>query len=326
MSSTVSNPMNLPALVCPSCDNQISKPDLWKVNLSSYDSFVQDLSCPDCDEDYHPEDGFLHYLQMVPSSEALGRPLTIGGFASVGTQDLEIGKTEEVGIIGGGGGIEVNRTLQAETDLDGGLMIEDLDGEQFKWYGGRLLIDDAVVVNIVAVDEGKVGFITSEREATDQREVTVAHNIHSRLAEINQPPWVELLEEAAEAFYSGHGIAEYPLLWAALENLLGRELARTLRSQGKSQAEIDRFLNKYRNWYERCNDGLAETTGYELENYDQSTFNKLDNYRVDRNNKIIHVDPDEDVAQISTSDMKEIFSTTIDGMTKIYEICYQARV
>lgn len=323
----IKNPpvMDHPNLVCPSCDIQFHKAEVGAIQLQSFAKLTQTVSCPKCSDDIHPEDATLEYLDKIPSNQVLGHALTVGGFVDIATKELEIGKTVEKAIESSPS-FEISLALQDETEKRPGLGIDDLDGEQFTWHDGHLIIGDSVIVDLVPMSDSDVGFITSERKQSSEDTVTVAHNIQSRLSNVEQPPWAELLEESAAVFYRGRGIAEYPLVFSAFENLLGREIARTLLEQGKSQQHVQKYLeNKHTNMYDRFNNVLDDVTGHKFEDYDSSTYKKLDKYRTDRNDKIIHVDPSDRAAKISEHDMKDCFSTMIDAMLTIHEICYNER-
>ncbi|WP_435364078.1 hypothetical protein [Haloarchaeobius sp. DYHT-AS-18] len=317
--------MEHPNIICPKCGLQFEKSELVSANPSSFANLTQTISCPSCSSDFHPEDGTLEYFDKVSSNQVIGHPLTVGGCTNIGTIELPIGETTEENIETNSD-FKVSLALQGETDKQPGLGIDDLDGAKIKWHDGHLLIDDAVVVDSVSISDSEVGFITSQRTQTNQNTVTIAYNIQSRYSGVEQPPWAELLEEAAAVFYRGRGIAEYPLVFSAFENFLGRELARTLHSQGKSQQYIENYLeDKHTNMYGRFNDALDDVTGYRFEDYDNSTYTKIDDYREERNDRIVHVDPKDRAAKISVQDMKDCFSTIIEAMLVIHEICYDER-
>jgi hypothetical protein len=317
--------MEHPNLVCPSCNRQFQKSDLVSVQPTNFAKLTQTISCPGCSEDINPEDATLEYLDQIASNQVLGHALTVGGFVNIATKEIEIGKTEEY-TIEPDSDYEISLALQDETDKPPGLDIDQLSGEQFKWHDGHLLIDDSVVVDLVPVNDSDVGFISSELNKQSKHKVTVAHNIQSRLSRVEQPPWADLLEEAAAVFYRGRGIAEYPLVFSAFENFLGREIARTLLSQGKSRTYVEKYLEEdHTNMYDRFNKVLDNIAGHKFEDYDNATYTKLDNFWKERNDRIIHVDPSDRAAKLGPQDMKDCFSTIIEAMLTIHKICYQER-
>lgn len=128
-------------LVCPSCASQFSKGVLRSITLSDYEIFVKNFSCPSCGVSSHPEDALLNFFRRVPTSELPGWPSQIGGSASVGTIELDVGEVEEISLLGGGG-LEIDLTLLAETSQAPGQSMQHLQGTQFDWYPGPIVVDN----------------------------------------------------------------------------------------------------------------------------------------------------------------------------------------
>jgi hypothetical protein len=277
-------------------------------------------TCSSCSHDLHPEDALLEYFDRIPTHEVLGRPNQIGGFASVGTKELDVGKTVEENLIGGSS-FTIDLTLLAETNQPPGQTIANLDGSSIEWFPGPQLVDDSVVVDIAQVDDAKVGFVTSERKSHAPSKVTIAYNFHPRLADIPQPPWIELLGTVTRLYHRGEGLAMLPLLVACYDNHINRQLQRSLKIDGKTDQEIEKFFNDYYSWRDRSKKGLEEVTSKRLSTEKPKLFKKFDDLRKDRNNGVIHIDPDDDTVDIPVHQMQDEFETVMDSILAIYNIC-----
>lgn len=157
--------------------------------------------------------------------------------------------------------------------------------------------------------------------------MTVAYHYHTRLAEIPQPPWVTLLGNAIQSYHHGQGLSMLSLLFSALENLLSRELARTLYATGWTDNPIDDFLSrgKYWTWEQRIKAGLETATDKHFPTEKPQIYSDLYQLRKTRNHEIIHVDRGGSVADIDVSDFNDIFSNVLEAMIGINEIAYEAR-
>jgi hypothetical protein len=320
--STASVPQDQPNLICPECTDQFNKGDMRSFDKSDYDSFVDDFTCPSCREDIHPEDALFAYFRAAPTSELSGRPVQIGGFATVGTKKLDVGKTKEESLIGGGA-LDIDLALLAETDQPPGQTIRQLQGVTLEWYPGPQLIN-GTVVDIAQASDTEIGFITSDRNSSSST-LTVAYNVLIHRSEVPQPPWVTLLSDAITHYHRGQGLAMYSLLFSAFENLLSRELARTLRARGWWDTPIEDFLERYWRWDERCKGGLKKATSTHFPTQYPNLYQDLYDLRDTRNNEIIHVDPGDSVADISVSELKDAVETVMEASIAINEICYNKR-
>ncbi|MFC6903772.1 hypothetical protein [Halalkalicoccus tibetensis] len=318
--------MDWPNLLCPDCDYQFQAIDISGFNCTSFQTLVDSCSCRSCGVDIHPEDALLEYFTRIPITEIGGRPIQLGSRASIGTIELEVGKTKEVPLIGGNS-LDIGLSLLAETDRPSGQSITDLQGVALDWYPRHLLVENSVIIDIVQPDEGKIAFVTSELNSNAPDRVTVAYNYHSRPSDIEQPPWIDLLLNAVRLFYQSEWIAMLPLLISAYDNHLARQLRRTLEAEGKSVTEIEQFLqNDYRGWKDRSKEGLEKVTSHRFSTYSGSLYDNFHTIREERNNKIIHVDSDDDVADISVQESRDYFTTTIESILTIHEICNQKRI
>jgi hypothetical protein len=317
--------MNKPNLLCPKCGHQFHKRDLLKLSPEDYQAFVGEFSCPSCRGDIHPEDALLKFLSQTPTSEIPGTPCCIGGFATIDTMELNIGETTEIGLIGGGG-LDIDLSLLAETEQPPGQGIEGLQGIEIEWYPGPILVEESVVVNVREVEDG-IAFITSELDDTtpDSDSVTIAHHIHVHPSDIPQPPWVTLLSTAAEHYNRGQGLATYTLLFSAYENLLSRELERTLRSKGWENQGIEDFFREYYTWSERSKAGLKCATSVHFPSEKSGLWNDLKDLNNTRNEYIVHVDSDDSVVEIGVQELKEGFRVMAESMISVHEWCYDAR-
>lgn len=315
--------MDWPNLICPDCDTQFKKGDLGAIDKSDYRSFASDFYCLNCGNDIHPEDTLLKYFNESPTKELPGRPSKIGGFASVGTKSLDVGKTEEVGLLGGGS-LEIDLKLLSDTDQEAGLDISGLDGQEIEWFPGPILVDDAVVVDLVQASDTEIGFVTSERQSYSST-VTIAYHYHAHSDGVPQPPWATLLSEALESYHRGHILAMYSLLFSSFENLLSREISRTLRATGCTDNSIEEFLNNHWTWKERCKSGVETITGKHLPTEKPDLYENLHNLKMMRDNEIIHIDPGDSIADIDVSELMDGFVTVLDSMLAIHSFCYDER-
>lgn len=319
--------MDEPNWVCPNCEHQFHLRDLMPIAVvsESYSDLVDNTKCNHCDEDIHPEDAYLKYLDNIPESEVIGRTLSFGGFSHIGTKELPVGQIEEMSL--GFDQITIDLTLLAETNRTGDLSIRELQGDQLEWYTGNLVIDDAVYVDITPSDESEVGFITSwmPDSATDKDSVTVAYHIQTRYNDLPQPPWVELLGNATELFFRGRPRPVLPLLFAAYDNHLNRQLMRLLDMEGKSDREIEEFFQEYYTWNERSKGGLEKLIGEGFTTNHAQLHMEFDKSRKIRDNHIIHIDPDEEVVDLTNEEVRDIFEKTIKSILTIHNICLENR-
>lgn len=326
MNNPSSPVMDRPNLICPDCNYQFQKRDIRDLDRRSFQTLIDSCSCPLCCSDVHPEDALLEYFDQIPTSEIPARPTQIGGFVTGGTINLKVGSTKEVSLLGGNS-MTIDLSLLGETDQPGGLSLCDLAGQQIQWYLGPFVIDNAVIVDISQIDDSTVGFITSNLESMISDSITVAYNIHPRLSNIEQPPWLELLGSAAQLYNQGEGMAMLPLLIASYDNHLARQLHRTLELVGRSDEEINEFFHKdYYRWRDRSKEGLEEAASERLSTYIPIIWDKFVKLRKEeRNNSIIHIDSKAGVANISVQEMQDYFETIMETIIGIYKICYQHR-
>lgn len=279
----------------------------------------------------HPEDAYLEYFRQLPEGidESLARPLMLGGFATVGALHVEIGHIREESLIGVGDTVKIDVPRVFDPPTDEEAIIEGLDGDEVVVYWGNLLLqDESVYADIEAVDDGtKVGIITSRRNDTDEDRVNVGYHVTYHLPEIDSPPWITMLREAAKNYYRGEGLSARPLLIAAYENYLATELARTLGAQGKSDAEIEDFLSyeNYHYWKDRSKEGLKEVTGVKLSDYDFDIYDEFAGIKNERDNYLIHVDHGDPLYEVSNEQAKADFKATMECILAVNELCYSER-
>lgn len=294
-----------------------------------FDSFYSDLDCPSCGTDLHPEDGYLEYFNQLSGvvDEMLGRPFMIGGFATAGARHVEIGKTREDSLIGVVDTIKIDIARVFDPPTEEEALIEDLDGEEIEVFWNKLrLLDKAVVAYIEPVDDGsRLGIVTSERDSTDEEEVNVGYHVTYHIPEVESPPWTQLLREVAENYYRGKGLSARPLLISAYENHLSTQLARTLRVKGWPDEKIDEFFERHYSWKQRSKDGLEEAAGVRLPDYDFDVYDDYAQIKDERDNYLVHIDHDADIAEVPNKQAKEDFKCTIKAILSVYEICYQER-
>lgn len=111
-----------------------------------------------------------------------------------------------------------------------------------------------------------------------------------------------------------------PLLVSCFDNHINRQLHRELRSTGKSDQEIEQFFSDYYSWRDRCKEGLDEVTFKRFPAEKPGLYNDFDDLRKDRNNGIIHIDPDDNTADIPVHEMQDRFETVMDSILAIYNI------
>lgn len=316
--------MSHPNLCCPQCGQQMPQYYTAILDLSSFEKFAASFNCPSCEASIHPEDAYLEFLQRVPLNDVMGYAFSVGGFTEIGTEEIQVGTTEEIELFESDFW-SISDVLFAETDRVGGLRTADLDGTTFKWHLGKLLIDDQVIVDGIPVENNKIGIITSQRGGKDIDTVTIAYLIKTDIETIQQPPWVDLLNTASRLFWRNQSVTIPPILISAYDNHISRQLQRTLVSQGKSNADIESFFEQHYRWKEQAKEGLEAVTGTRLNNKIPKVYSKLANIRHKRDNHVIHVDADDDLAVINASDAIEMISTVMQAILAVYELCYSAR-
>ncbi|ELZ22533.1 hypothetical protein C477_04024 [Haloterrigena salina JCM 13891] len=233
-----------------------------------------------------------------------------------------MGKTVEESLIGGGA-LDIDLALLAETNQPPGQTIRQLQGVTLEWYPGPQEIN-GVIVDIAQSSDTEIGFIASDLNSSSST-VTVAYNVLIHRSEVPQPPWVTLLADAITHYHRGQGLATFSLLFSAFENLLSRELSRTLRAGGWTDNPITDFLERNWTWEERCKDGLKTVTSKHFPTQHPSLYQDLYNLRGTRNNGIIHVDPSDSVADIDIKELKDAFETIMETMIAVNEMCYDER-
>lgn len=334
-----------PNLVCPheNCEHQLTKGELYDRDSDSFEEFVDDMVCPECRKDFHPEDGLLEYYSNVPINEIAYHSFSIGGYCNQGTINIEPGRTEEESIITN---IEMTVNVDGEEAFSGSTQ-HDLDlGIPYVWdpedrdfddvvgdtvdpaSGPVLLFDDRVVADITEVSDPdgplKLAFTTSLRENVDVDEVTIGYHFDAYLSNVQGPSWIELLREAIKIIHDGTGRAPYPLMITAFDNLILRQINRTARSHGWSEARIDSYLEDMR-WKNWVKDGLEEFTGERLTERDITLYQEFDSVRNRRNTEIVHLSHDDVLPSISPSVAMDDFKTVLKSMIEVYKMCFETR-
>ena len=294
-------------LICPDCGYQVTRTELRSFRID-LDSFYSSLECRKCQNSIHPEDGYLEYFRQLPEEidESLGRPLMLGGFATVGALNVEIGHIREESLMGVDDTVKIDVPRVFDPPTDEEMIIHDLNGDEVVVYWGNLLLqDESVFADIEAVDDGtKVGIITSHRDDTEEDIVNVGYHVTYHLPEIDSPPWITMLREAAKNYYRGEGLSARPLLIAACENYLSTELARTLQATGATDSDIEEFFEEHYTWKERAKYGLEEAAGTRLSDYDFDIYDEFAEIKNERDNYLIHVSHEDPLYEVSTEQAK----------------------
>lgn len=211
---------------------------------------------------------------------------------------------------------------------------DKLDETVVRAHTGPIEVNSSVVVDAVPLGGGKIGFITSLKDGESENppeEVEVGYHNTIHLANMDDPAWIELMREASSALHSANFMAVLPLLSAAFENHLYRQLYRTMRFQGKSEDEIEEIFDECRrgrflSWEETVKHGLKTVTGTSMVDDEyHSLYDSYLDFKRQRDNAIVHVGYDEDAGQISSEEAVEHFITTIDAIVTIFEICQKGR-
>lgn len=338
------NPRN-PNIVCPKdgCGHQLTTNQLFDQDTSSFEEFVDGMTCPDCRSNFHPEDGVLEYFNSVSLGEAPTHSLSIGGYCNQGTKSIEVGRTEEDSLITNiGMTVSVGDTEafsgSEQYDLELGIpWVWDPEGRDFDdivgdtvnpAFGPILLADERVVadVNDISDDSGalELAFTTSVRETPDIDEVQIGYHYDTYLSEVQDPPWIELLREAIRVIYSGTGRGPYPLFITAFDNVVLRQLYRTARKHGWSESRIESYFEGMR-WKDWVKDGLEEFTGERLTGRDITLYQEFDSVRTRRNTEIVHLTHDDDLPAIQPSEAVDDFQTVFEAILEVYEMCKESR-
>lgn len=117
----------------------------------------------------------------------------------------------------------------------------------------------------------------------------------------------------------------YSLLFSSFENLLSREISRTLRATGCTDNRIEDYLNNHYTWKERCKSGIEIITGRHFPTEEPALYSDLHELRQVRNNQIIHIDSGDSVADLGLSEFLDGFVTILDSMITIHSFCFQER-
>lgn len=323
-----------PNLVCPECEGQYDRAHLNRLDFQTIRPFETRVTCPYCNIEVHPEDAFTAYLQHVPEQQWTGIPFSIGAFANSDTATFEVGKAHEVGLIGVGGDFEVGEIRLWDISDAAGIPSDKLDESVVRAHTGPIEVNKLVVVDAVPLGGGEIGFITSLKDGESENppmEVEVGYHNTIHLANMNDPAWIELMREASSALHSANFMAVLPLLSAAFENHLYRQLYRTMRYQGKSEDKIEEIFNECRrgrhlSWEETVKHGLKTVTGTNMiANEYHSAYDSYLKFKRQRDNAIVHIGYDEEAGQIFTEEAVGYFNTTIDAIVTVFEICQKGR-
>lgn len=112
---------------------------------------------------------------------------------------------------------------------------------------------------------------------------------------------------------------------AGFDNLVLRQLYRTLRANDLSQCDAEEFLDSLRGWENYVKEGLEEATGARLTARNMSLYNRFYNVRNRRNERIVHLSHRDDVINFTPEDAMKDLTTTIETMLVIFDMCYQQR-
>jgi hypothetical protein len=191
------------------------------------------------------------------------------------------------------------------------------------------LENDSIVADIFPIyeDDGTtlIGLSAVAREDTDVTEVTIGYLVRPYIDAIQSPPWLELLRETSRVIYRGAGRAPLPLMIAGFDNLVLRQLYRTLRVNGLSQSDAEDFLDGLSGWEDYLKEGLEEATGTRLTSRNISLYNRFYNVRDRRNKRIVHLSHKDNVIDFTPEDAVSDLSTTIETMLEVFDMCYQQR-
>lgn len=188
-----------------------------------------------------------------------------------------------------------------------------------------MLIDNKIIVDGVPIEDNSIGVITSSRGLTNTETVSIAYLVKTRISSMHQPPWVDLLSTVSRLYWRNQFIAILPILISAYDNHTSRQLERALRSDGKSISEIEAFFDDYYGWKDQAKEGLESLTGTRLPEEIPQTYTRLAELRNKRNNYIIHIDADDDLAQVSEEDALDMISTVATAILTVHKVCYEAR-
>lgn len=316
--------LNRVNLICPKCGFQVRTVRLIGT-LNGPEWFRE---CHECGYIPELEDAFNEFLYQTDPSDVLGQPLLIGGFAVRNIVSVDIGMIKEISGPGYSSSTRISFVLLYDpSTLSEPSVTGDPEEIEAVWRN-ILLLDEKVVGNAVIVEEERMtGIMTSALTQVDQDSADIGCYIVYKMKDIDSPPWARLLQEATKNIYRGEGISARPLLLAAYENHLARQLAQTWRVKGKSESEIEILLddNHYYTWKQRSKYGLEDATGHRLPAQAPNIYNNFHDLHDERSDYLVHIDPDDDLKKVGGYEAVEDFETTIAAMSKTYELCYTKR-
>jgi hypothetical protein len=341
-------------LSCPECSKQIplNAENRKKINdtgsrAGSDGRLAPNLESPMCNHSFFLEDAFLAHLNKLDHGFWGGVPLTIGGFTLSEGISIQPGDFRQINVNRQNSEIESLGTPYYHLIQLGGQIVpgdiqciqvvrQTNDGNsEIHVHNGVNESNKGCIVNIPYAGDDKI-LVTCIPQGSggtlpDQVKMNIAYTI--RFMNIEDPPWVKLLRKASVAAKRGEFTSAIPLMTAAVDNHLHRQIYQTGRNQGLSPNNIeDEYLSDdYRpskSWSDLVTDGITELTNVHMpESPDYGSIYREygDEVRNKRNNEIIHVDLGGNVANLSPDDTVKIFDKTIDMITGTFEICYNSR-
>lgn len=329
-------------MTCPLCEERIGIVQLLRhlEQLGTSPDMITPNSysnCPNCGGWFFTENAFLTCLEELADTGDSYRsyPFGIAGGQGTNYTHIHAGETRETrlnnlyrGYEIEGGSLVILGAERADVDEEDRLPIDRHEGSFT-----RVTLADAVLVSITRVAPRKVlissNMLEQRSEETDIEEgdeLTLYYQQNLFQAEATDPPWIQLLREAKTAISQDNPIAACPLLVAAVDNGLFRQVYLHFRLEGNDH---DTAMSKVREYgYEGkvgrkdlAGDALEDISGARLNSEKSPYFNEWNKFQrlVDRRVEIIHP-TGEPVPEIDTRTAEDWFDLSVDLLLGYFDI------
>jgi len=325
-------------LMCPNCEKYIPRHQLIGVSHDSLKWGSAPVECRGCYREFHAEDGPLNILSAYPEDNYISFPYAIGATHYLEEVEVTIGRTAVQDVMPAE---LINRPLfeRAVPLHDDDRSLNEVGGEDYRSYRTPCSFDGVGITLGILPAHGTLHVMTSLNENDDDLTVRTGdsfrtgYEIGVQIAEVPNPPWMEYLAEASSSLIRGHRFGAFPLLVSALENHLYRQVAKTLRSQGKGQKEIRGWFNDYRtrlglDWKSVVRQGLKDLTGTDIGaegNVHEKTYQRYCSLKDVRDSDVVHVSYLDSTKKLQASDVRKHFDNTVELMVAIYDSCREER-
>lgn len=291
------------------------------------------LQCLYCQNGINLEDASLMHLRRLSGQFWASAPLSIGGYVKSGVVNVEPGTIRKIS----------TKDL-ADTEFEqlktAQYYIPDAEDQQGSEGavvpGGDSVVKDGCVFNMPYAEDDLLVISCTPLETVDSTDlpdtISIGYSYTIVFPKIRDPPWIDLLQRGVMVAMNEEHVAALPLLISAVDNHLHRQIYYTMSVQGKSESEINDLVAECSysgmpRWEQLVKDGLSEITGTNIASHKSEYHTVYQEYRRVRqlrDDSIIHVGNDEEVADMTTSDLSYV-DAVIDMIVAIWVECYNTR-